>query len=392
MDQATEGVAEPGPPERVRRIAVLRCNALGDYLMATPALAALRARYPEAELTLLGAGWHAAFLAGRPGPVDRVLVVPRVEGLAGQPPGGPPASVLPGFLAAARAHAYDLAVQVHGGGGASNPLVRSLGARWSIGLRAEGAPPLDATVPYRYYQPEADRFLEVVRLTGADGPADYPLLAVSDAERDAAAALLPGDGPWVALHAGATDPRRQWPPDRFAAVADALTRMGARPVLVGSGADAAAGAAVLVAATFPVADLTGRTDLGTLAAVLRRCAAVIANDSGPLHLARAVGSATVGLYWCGNAINAAPPTRTRHRPLLSWTVHCPECGADCSTAGHPHRPGKGCEHRPSFLGQIPVREVQEEVSGLISDCTNSCPRWPRLGAFGSPGNVPKLRL
>jgi hypothetical protein len=58
-------------------------------------------------------------------------------------------------------------------------------------------------VPCRYYQPEADRFLEVVRLAGADGPAEYPTLAVFDTEWDAAAALLPGIGPWVALHAGA---------------------------------------------------------------------------------------------------------------------------------------------------------------------------------------------
>ena len=122
----------------VRRIAVLRCNALGDYLMATPALAALRATFPEAEITLLASAWHAAFLGGRPGPVDRVLVVPRVPGLAGQPAGAPPEEALSGFLADARAYRYDLAVQLHGGGAVSNPLIRALGARWSIGLRAEG--------------------------------------------------------------------------------------------------------------------------------------------------------------------------------------------------------------------------------------------------------------
>jgi ADP-heptose:LPS heptosyltransferase len=386
VDHVGDRTAMAGPPGEVRRIAVLRCNALGDYLMITPALAALRGRYPQAELTLLGAPWHAGFLTDRPGPVDRVLVLPQVDGLAGQPSMAPPASELAGFLAAAREDGYDLAVQLHGGGGASNPLVRALGARWTIGLRADGAPPLDATVPYRYYQAEADRFLEVVRLVGADGPADYPLLAVTAAEQDAAAALLPGDGPWVALHAGATDSRRRWPAERFAAVADALTTAGARPVLVGSGADAPVSAAVLAAASLPVTDLTGRTGLGTLAAVLARCAVVVANDSGPLHLARAVGTATVGLYWCGNAINAAPPTRTRHRPLLSWTLHCPECGADCSTAGHPHRPGEGCEHRPSFLGQIPVREVQEEVSDLITGVFT--PTWmpsvPTPGAASTP--------
>jgi ADP-heptose:LPS heptosyltransferase len=350
----------------IRRIAVLRCNALGDYLMATPALAALRARFPDAELTLLGARWHERFLTGRPGPVDRVLVLPHVAGLAGQPPGAPDAGALPAFLAAVRAQRYDLAVQLHGGGAASNPLVAALGARRTIGLRAAGAPPLDANVPYRYYQPEADRFLEVVRLAGADGPAEYPTLAVSDAERAAAAALLPGAGPWVALHAGATDPRRRWPAERFAELADALTAAGARPVLVGAAGEAEVSAAVGAAAAHPITDLTGRTDLGTLAAALQRSAVVVANDSGPLHLARAVGTATVGLYWCGNAINAAPATRTRHRPLLSWTVHCPECGADCSTVGHPHRPGDGCAHRPSFLAQIPVAEVCEEVSDLLA--------------------------
>jgi ADP-heptose:LPS heptosyltransferase len=161
----------------VRRIAVLRCNALGDYLMATPALAALRAAFPGSEITLLGAAWHARFLAGRPGPVDRVLVAPRVGGLAGQPDGAPPASALPRWLEQARAHRYDLAVQLHGGGSTSNPLMTSLRAGWSIGLRAADAAPLDATVPYRYYQSEVFRLLEVVALVGADGPPEYPLLA-----------------------------------------------------------------------------------------------------------------------------------------------------------------------------------------------------------------------
>jgi ADP-heptose:LPS heptosyltransferase len=110
---------------------------------------------------------------------------------------------------------------------------------------------------------------------------------------------------------------------------------------------------------------SGWTDLGTLATVLRRCAVLVANDSAPLHLARAVGASTVGLYWCGNAINAGPLGRTRHRPLPSWIVHCPVCGVDTSTAGIPHRPGEGCAHRPSFLDQIPVVEVLDEVLDLL---------------------------
>ncbi len=128
-----------------------------------------------------------------------------------------------------------------------------------------------------------------------------------------------------------------------------------------------------------------RLSIGGLAGLLSRCALVVSNDSGPLHVAAAVGAPTVGIYWCGNAINAAPPTRSRHRPLLSWTVHCPECGTDCSTAGHPLRPGDGCTHRPSFLAQIPVREVAEEVVDLLAaagtEVHTACDRprdaWPR---------------
>jgi ADP-heptose:LPS heptosyltransferase len=356
----------------VRRIAVLRCNALGDYLMATPALAALRDTFPLAEITLLAGAWHADFLSERPSPVDRVLVVPQVADLAGQPGGAPPQEALPQFLADARAYRYDLAVQLHGGGAASNPLVRALGARWSIGLRAENAAPLDATVPYRYYQSEVCRYLEVVALVGAQAPPEYPELAVTAREHAAAAELLPGDAPWVALHAGAGDPRRRWAPERFAAVADAVARTGARPVLVGSSSDLPVSAAVGSHTDTPPHDLTGRTDLGTLAAVLHRCAVVVANDSGPLHLARAVGTATVGLYWCGNAINAAATVRTRHRPLLSWIVHCPTCGTDTSTAGFPHRPGNGCHHRPSFLDQIPTIEVLNEALDLVGqECADT---------------------
>ncbi|GAA3117371.1 hypothetical protein [Nonomuraea salmonea] len=66
----------------VRRIAVLRANALGDYLMAVPALDALKRAYPEAQLTLLATPWHAAFLTGRPGPVDDVVALPPITGVS----------------------------------------------------------------------------------------------------------------------------------------------------------------------------------------------------------------------------------------------------------------------------------------------------------------------
>src|SRR5205807_1381925 len=77
--------------------------------------------------------------------------------------------------------------------------------------------------------------------------------------------------------------------------------------------------------------------LGGFAALLARAAVVVSNDTGPVHLAEAVGAPTVGLYWVGNLINGAPVDRARHRPLISWTIHCPECGEDCTRDLYPTR-------------------------------------------------------
>jgi ADP-heptose:LPS heptosyltransferase len=112
--------------EDVHRIAVLRANAIGDYLVSLPALEALRAAYPEAELVLLGADWHAGFLAGRPGPVDRCVPVPPTAGVRDDRPPTPPATVQR-FFARMRAEHFDLAVQLQGGGRHSNPFVQRLG-------------------------------------------------------------------------------------------------------------------------------------------------------------------------------------------------------------------------------------------------------------------------
>jgi ADP-heptose:LPS heptosyltransferase len=373
----------------VRRIAVLRANAVGDYVMALPALDALRAAYPDAEIVLVGAPWHADFLADRPCPVDEVVVLPEVVGMGGVQPDAPPADLLPGVLAGLRARDFDLAVQLHGGGAQSNPVVRDFGARCAVGLQAPGAEPLDRCVPYRYYQPEVSRCLEVVALAGATRLAADARLAVTAADVAEAAAAVPdvggpdaggldgggpdagGPPPLVALHPGATDDRRRWPSERFAALAAALVAGGAQVVVTGSAGEQELVDAVVSGAGAPVRGLAGALGLGGLVGLYSRCALVVSNDTGPRHLAQAVGTPTVGLFWCGNAINAAPHSRSRHRVLLSWMLHCPICGADCSRDLYPHRAGEGCTHRPSFLADIPLPEVLEECHDLLATTSPS---------------------
>ena len=98
--------------------------------------------------------------------------------------------------------------------------------------------------------------------------------------------------------------------------------------------------------------------LGALAALLERCDVLLGNDSGPRHLAQALGTPTVGLYWVGNLINAGPLGRSLHRVHLSWATQCPECGADITQVGWT---AARCAHDTSLLAGISAADVYRDV-------------------------------
>lgn len=366
--------AERSPIEGIEKIAVLRANAIGDFVFALPALEALRAAYPSAEIVLLAGGWHAEFLAGRPGPVDRVLVVPGGEHrheacwtLASEEERGR-------FFAAARGERFDLAIQMHGGGGNSNPFVAQLGARLTAGLRTVEAAHLDRWVRYVYYQSELARCLEVVGLVGAAPVRVDPSLEVTDADRMRLAASLPWVPGWLedggeiaVIHPGASDARRRWPPERFGEVARALASSRRRVLVTGSGEEMSLAERVAAASRGAAASVAGQLDLRGLVALLAACRLVVSNDSGPLHLADAVGSPTVGIYWSVNLINGGPWRRGRHRPILSWTIGCPACGADWRSPR--------CPHDDSVVADVRVDEVLAAADDLLLTTAPAGNEW-----------------
>jgi ADP-heptose:LPS heptosyltransferase len=344
----------------VHKIAVLRANAIGDFLFTLPALESLAAAYPDAEIVLLGAPWHREFLTGRPGPVDRVLVAPALPGIRRAGPGDPvPAGACAEFVEQARAERFDLAVQLHGGGANSNPLVSALGARLTVGARDFDAPALDRWVRYTTHQPEVFRCLEVVALAGAPAVTHVPRLGLIPADRAEAAALFGSpQQPRAILHPGATDPRRRWPPERFAVIGDRLAERGFEVLITGTRDEAAVVDRVCRAMHAPAGAVVDALSLGGLAALYADSALVVANDTGPLHVAVAVGRPTVGLYWVGNLINFAPVYRHRHRPLVSWTTRCPMCHADAV--------GYRCPHNVCFITDITVDSVLGAVDDLLA--------------------------
>ena len=350
----------------VRRIVVLRANGLGDYVVAQPALAALRAAYPDAAITLVTSPPVAALLDGRPSPVDEVLAAPRVAGVRGEPgPDGPPddpPAVVEEFCAVLRARRFDLGIQLHGGGGNANPLLLRFGARITAGSRAPGAAPLDRTVPWTAFQHDLMRWLEVVSLVGVEPVCLRPRVAVTAPDRAEAADALAGvdRGPVVAVHPGATDPRRRWLPRRLGELGAALDALGARIVLLGGASDAALVDEIragLGAAAGRAVDLSGRLSVGGLVGVLESADLFVGNDSGPRHLAEAVGTATVGVFTRANLVDVSPLFRARHRVLVSWQSRCVACGADYVD--------EPCGHGASVLGDVTVDDVLAPALELL---------------------------
>jgi ADP-heptose:LPS heptosyltransferase len=346
------------PEAGVERIAVLRANAIGDFLFCLPALDALRAAYPRAQITLLARPWHADFLDGRPGPVDRVVVVPPTPGLRDEPGVADDPAELDAFFRRMHSERFDLALQMHGGGGASNPFVRRLGARVTAGCRAEDAAGLDRWIRYVYFQSEVARWLEVAELVDAPPVTLSPSVTVVPRDIEEAAPLAE-PGPFAVLHPGAGAPRRRWAPEHFARVGDALAAERLRVIVTGTGDERRVVDAVCDAMRAPAERACDTLSLGGLAGLLAHAALVVSNDSGPLHLAAAVGAPTVGIFWVGNLVTAAPLMRAAHRPVTSFRVHCPVCGR--------RNVESSCEHDASFVDDAPVLDVLDAALELLRD-------------------------
>jgi ADP-heptose:LPS heptosyltransferase len=341
----------------VERIAVLRATALGDFVFCMPALLALRAAYPRAEICLLGRPWHASFLRDRPGPIDRVIVVPPSRGVREEPGAAEDPRELDAFFARMRAERFDVALQMHGGGRWSNPFATRLGARLTVGCRAGDAPALDRWIAYVYRQPEIARWIEVAGLAGAAPVTLEPVVAVVAADLEEAAPFT-GAGPFAVLHPGATTPRRRWSPERFATIGDALAAEGLRVLVTGTGPERSLLDTVVAAMKAPALIVCDELSLGGLAALLSRAEVVVSNDTGPLHLAVAVGAPTVGIFWIGNLVNSGPLGRAKHRPVASFRVTCPVCGAPNVETS--------CGHDVSFVDDAPVGAVLEAALELAN--------------------------
>lgn len=301
------------------RIAIVRAlPGLGDFLCAVPAWRALRRALPLARITLVALPQWRPLVRRFGHYVNEHFDFP---GYPGIPERDFDRARLTAFLRSVRGR-FDFAWQMHGSGAVMNRFTRMLAHSTAGHYPPEGeCPDPQRYRPFDDDEPEVRRHLRVLQRLGIPAQGEeleFPVRA--DEQRTAdelieAARLPPGE--FVALHAGASSPEKRWPTVRFAEVAERLVA-GGRPVLLtGSADEVELSQGIVERVSRPVADLTGRTALGVLAAVLRRGRLLVCNDTGVSHLAAALQIPSVVIFSTGNPRRWAPLNCNRHRTLFS---------------------------------------------------------------------------
>jgi ADP-heptose:LPS heptosyltransferase len=287
---------------RFGRILVVKLGDLGDFILTTPALRALREAQPGARIELLAPASASAVLSGND-LVDVHLRLPR-QGLEGAPRQGlRGAAFAAAFAGALRRRRYDAVVLLQhltAGPGVAKyaALIEAIGAPRRFGLDNGHGWFLTDRVRDEGFSAhhEATYRLKLVELLGADPRPRVPELPVHEADRLAADVLITGlTRPIVALHPGSGPyaRARRWPVERFADVGRALRReFGAGIVVVGNERELNA---PLAAATGG-RDLTGRTSVRQLAGLLSSVDLLVTNDSGVMHIGAAAGARMVAVF------------------------------------------------------------------------------------------------
>ena len=301
------------------RVLIVLPGAIGDVVRALPLLGRIRRGRPDARIAWAVEPLSAPLLAPHPW-LDEVLVFRRDEGLRALPP----------LIRQLRAGRWEVALDL-GRGLKSAFLARVTGAPVRIAFGRHDAREgswLLATRRLPAQGTERRKLEQFLAFGDALGVPAAPVVfgrVPSSEEAAQAEALLAGlRRPVVAACVGSSCPARHWFPGPTAAVVNGLAdRLQGSAILVGTGADAAFGAAVARAARGPVRDLIGRTSLRQLVAVLQRCALAFGPDSGALHVAAAVGTPVVSLWGATSAQRSAP--FGWERLALQGTAPCAPC-------------------------------------------------------------------
>jgi len=270
-------------------ILLVRFSAIGDILLMTPLIRALRQRHPDAGITVVTKAEFAPLLAHNP----------RITEVIGWDPG----SGLEGLGRRLRQEAWTHRLDLHGS-------LRSRALRWRVRGRWTGYPKhrLDRAVLirtkrnwYRDSRTVAERYFDAARGLEVVPDAGPPEVFLPRPAIDAAGAFLSSRGlgttrQLIALAPGAAHFTKRWPPHHWAALVKRLVDGGNDVVLVGGPADRADAESAAAAGEAAAVSAAGAFDLLGSAALLKRARALVSGDTGVMHLATAVGTPVLALF------------------------------------------------------------------------------------------------
>jgi exopolysaccharide biosynthesis WecB/TagA/CpsF family protein len=366
------------------RVLIVQIADIGDLVLSTPALAALRESHPNAHIAVLTTP-HAAPILRHTALADAVLTVPR-----GTRPTDPALLALVRRLRAGR---YDAVLYFHHFSTRSGALKHAAvacatGAPIRVGLDNGSAPFLTHTLPDQGFGAlhQAQYWLNLAGLVGANADPRPAQVGISDADRVWAAARLPDGASYLGVHAGSGgfSLARRWDAGKWAAAANQVAaEMGAAVVLVGGSGDD--NAAVASALTVPCLDLTGQTTLNQLAAVLARCRLFLGADSGVMHVAAAAGAPVVAVFGSSNAAAWRPWLPESRSVVVQQPLEC----APCSYVGTGVGARDGCPAR-TCLRTLTVERVVEAGRRLAASADSRHAGYPLGLGGGQPDD--RLRL
>lgn len=305
------------PPQK---IAVFRALQLGDMLCVIPAIRALRKAYPDAEITLLGLPWAGSFVQRFYHYFDRFIHFPGYPGLPEQEYDEP---AFRHFLEEMQAEAFDLLLQMQGNGTIVNELLPTFNAVNLAGFHNKDSR-MDSPLflDYPEYIHEIERHCALMQHLGipaTDKELEFPLLP-QDYHELARMALPLRPGRYVCVHPGSRGSWRQWPPQYFALLADHCAEKGLDLIITGTAAEKDITREVIKCLHHPAIDLTGRTSLGALGALLKDAFMLIANCTGVSHMAAALHTPSVIISMDGEPYRWAPLNKHLHK-TIDWTAH-----------------------------------------------------------------------
>jgi lipopolysaccharide heptosyltransferase I len=287
-----------------KRVALIKPSALGDIVHALPVLSALRVRFPRAHITWIVNEAYEPLLEGHPD-LDATLAFDRNGG----------ASDFVRFLGRIRRQRFDLVIDLQG-------LLRSglmawlSGARRRIGLFSarEGArwaytdvlAALGGKGQGDFHA--VDRYWLVAEALGVGNLPKQFVVPIQERDRTWTLDRLSGwQRPWLMMNLGTRWETKRWPVRHFVELARRSTaKVGGSIILVGSEGEARLAGAFVQELPQQTLNLTGATTLGQLAAVLEQAELMVSNDSGPLHLAAALGRPVVAPFTCTSPVRTGP--------------------------------------------------------------------------------------